>query len=145
MGLAVHRHPLIGYVIVVLVETMCCAAGIQQARLYRAPRFSSRLASSSRLLDYSIFMLYYASREMIAASIVAGIASILMNTGVGDGDETADAIVLVSLLSAAAMLEASNVVASSIAASLRIAALLPILVATGLVAARLIYREATGV
>ncbi len=145
LGLALYQHPLVGFVLLVLVESLCCALGLHQARLYRAPRFSSRLASSARLLDYSLFVAYYASRGMPGAAVTAAVASVLMNTGVWESDETADNIVLVALTLSAVLLEASDAYDGMAAYSLRVAALLPLLAATGLVAARLIYREATGV
>ena len=145
LGLSAYNHPLIGFVVLVVVESLCCALGLHQSRLYRAPRFSSKLASSTRLLDYSLFVIYYAGRGMIGAAITAAIASVLMNTGVDEGDETADAIVLSALAFSAALLEASDMYQGEFSYDLRVAALLPLLIATGLVAARLIYREATGV
>ena len=145
LSLAIYDHPLLGFLVIVVVESLCCALGLHQSRLYRAPRFSSKLASSTRLLDYSLFVAYYAARGMPGAAVIAAIAFVLMNTGVGEGDETADAIVLSALASSAALLEASDVYHDMVSYDLRVAALLPLLAATGLVAARLIYREATGV
>ena len=145
LGLAIYNHPLLGFAVIVLVESLCCALGIHQSRLYRAPRFASKLASSARLLDYSLFTVYYAVRGMPGAAVTVAIASVLMNTGVGEGDETADAIILSALASSAALLEVSDAYHNMLSYDLRVAALLPLLAATGLVAARLIYREATGV
>ena len=146
LALSLGGHPLPAVALAAVAETLCYAVSLAPLRVYRAPRLASRLGRTSRMLDYAIFTLYYAALGMEGAAIVASLSFLVLDTSLGDGgDEAWDAAILAALLLAAALLEASPYAGSLAAAVLlRASSLVPILAATGLVAARLIYREATG-
>ena len=144
LGLAAEGHPLPGFILVVFAETVCCASTLRILHSYRAPRFSLRLASSSRLLEYMLFVVYYAAVGLVAPAVISGVAFTLLNAGAEERDETVDNMVLGVMLAAATLLEATRW-AGGAALVLEGLSLLFILAATGLAVARLIYREATGV
>ncbi|AEM39553.1 hypothetical protein Pyrfu_1697 [Pyrolobus fumarii 1A] len=143
VGIAVAGagHPLLGLLLAFSAESVCCAASKTSKRVYRAPRLVERLCESSRILEYMVFIVYYTSKGRFDVSSVVAVAFILLHIGVVDADEKMDGIVAALMLLAAGILEIHNMIDSLVLLAL---GMLPLLLATGLATATLIYREATG-
>ncbi len=145
-----YYHPLPAMLMLFLVESLCCAASRTATRVYRLPRLVERLGSLSRLLEYMLLLVYYSRYSGPGAVAVLAASLIIIHAGVGEAEEEArrlDGLLALLMGVSAAILElhAVALLERGSIPGLMGAALIPVLGAAGLVAATLIYREATGV
>ncbi len=142
----VYGHPLPALGVLLLVESLCCAASRAYSRVYRLPRLVERLGDLSRLGEYLLFTGFYARRGGPGSFAILAISMMLVYAASSDaksrGEMSIDYMVTALYASSAAMLEAYTLTGLR---SLLDAALIPVLGAAGVSAATLIYREATGV